>query len=204
MLSAALFTMLLSAAAQEMIIPEGTILPVVLNETVTTGRLEENEPILFALADDVRAGRRTGAVLIPRGSHVVGRVVKSERAGHFFGRAKLDIQIREIITPTGDVYDGLTTKIVDLGKAKGQKGGVKPNAGLQGPVHRQRDTLLLLFPPTTLFQLMSTPKRGPDVVLPVETRLYVKLLMPIYIEPRDSRPAFEPVIPPVPTLRKSR
>src|SRR5215467_14973581 len=95
MLAAALFTMFLSAAAQEMVIPEGTILPLILNETVTTARLEENEPILFVLADDVRAGRRTGAVLLPRGSYVVGRVVKSERAGHFFGRAKLDIQIRE-------------------------------------------------------------------------------------------------------------
>ena len=65
MLAAALFTMFLSAAAQEMIIPEGTILPLILNETVTTARLEENEPILFALADDVRSGRRTGAILLP-------------------------------------------------------------------------------------------------------------------------------------------
>jgi hypothetical protein len=57
MLAAALFTMFLSAAAQEMVIPEGTILPLILNETVTTARLEENEPILFALADDGRGAR---------------------------------------------------------------------------------------------------------------------------------------------------
>jgi hypothetical protein len=41
--------------------------------------------------------------------------------------------------------------------------------------------LLLFFPPTTLFQLIATPKRGPDVVLPVETRLRVKLMNPIYV-----------------------
>src|SRR5262249_10915030 len=29
---------------------------------------------------------------------------------------------------------------------------------------------------------IATPKRGPDVVLPAETRLYVKLLSPIYTE----------------------
>src|SRR5437868_6086933 len=36
--------------------------------------------------------------------------------------------------------------------------------------------------PTSLFQLMAIPKRGPDVILPVETRLYVKLMSPIYVE----------------------
>ena len=45
---------------------------------------------------------------------------------------------------------------------------------------------LLLFPPTALFQLLATPKRGPDVVLPVETRIYVKLMSPIYVETRPS------------------
>ena len=181
MLSAALFTILLSAPAQDMVIPEGTILPIILNETVTTARLEENEPILFTLAEDVRSGRHTGVVLIPRGSNVVGRVVTTQRAGHFIGRSRVDIQIQSIITPTGEIYDGLSTKVIDIQKRKGKKGSVAANASIQGPVHRERDTLLLLFPPTTLFQLLATPKRGPDVVLPVETRLNVKLMTPIYV-----------------------
>jgi hypothetical protein len=44
------------------------------------------------------------------------------------------------------------------------------------------DTFFLLFPPTTVFQLLATPKRGPDIVLPIETRLQVKLMSPIYVE----------------------
>src|SRR4029453_3357859 len=96
---------------------------------------------------------------IPRGSNVVCRVVMSERAGHFFGRAAMDIRLQEIITPSGEVYDGVSAKIVDVGKKKGQKGEVKADGGIQGPVHRARDTFLLLFPPTTLFQLLQT--RGP-------------------------------------------
>jgi type F conjugative transfer system protein TrbI len=187
MLSAALFTLLLSAPSQEMIIPEGTILPVVLNETVTTARLEENEPILFSLAEDIRSGYRTGVVLIPRGSHIVGRVEAAHRAGHFFGRSRLNIRVQEIITPTGDIYDGLSTKLIDIDKRKGKKGSVDANTDIRGPSHRGRDTLLLFFPPTTLFQLIVTPKRGPDVVLPVETRLRVKLMNPIYVTtPRRS------------------
>ena len=199
MFSTALFAMLLSASAQEMMIPAGTVLPVVLNETVSTARLQDNDPILFTLADDVHAGGHRGPVLIPRGSNVVGRVVKSERAGHFVGRSDLDIRVQEIITPTGEVYDGLSTKIIDVGKNKREKGEVKPNGEIQGPVHRERDTFLLLFPPTTLFQLIATPKRGPDVVLPVETRLYVKLMSPIYVESRVAAGTVTP--PPLPVPR---
>src|ERR1041385_5472936 len=182
MISAALFAIFLSAGPQEMVIPEGTILPVVLNETINTAKIQDDEPFLFSLAEDVRAsaGHR-GPILIPRGSSVVGRVVKSDRAGHFFGRANLDIRVQEIITPAGDVYDGLTAKVVDVSKKKGEKGEVKRDGIIQGPVHRERDAFLLLFPPTTLFQLLATPKRGPDVILPVETRLYVKLMSPIYV-----------------------
>jgi hypothetical protein len=207
MLSAALFAMLLSAGAQEMIIPEGTILPITLNETVTTARIEENDPILMTLADDVRSGRQRGEVLIPRGSNVVGRIVNAERPGHFVGRSQLDLRIEEIITPTGEVYEGLSTKIVDIGKAKGQKAGVKVNGGINGPVHRQRDTFFLLFPPTTFFQLLATPKRGPEVVLPVETRLYVKLMTRIYVESREVPETRAPIIAPQsvpPVLRRER
>ena len=182
MISAALFALFLSAGPQEMVIPEGTILPVVLNETVNTAKIQEDEPILLSLAEDVRSAGRRGPILIPRGSNVVGRVVTSQRAGHFIGRSHIDIRIQEIVTPNGEAYDGLTTKIVDIAKKKGEKGDVKRDGMIDGPVHRERDTFLLLFPPTTLFQLMATPKRGPDVVLPVETRLYVKLMSPIYVE----------------------
>jgi hypothetical protein len=198
MLSAA-FAIFLSAVTQEMVVPEGTILPVVLNETISTARLEENEPIRFALAEDIRSGHRTGAVLLPRGSSVVGRVLVLGRAGHLIGRSRLDIRIQQIITPTGEIYEGLSTKIVGIGNTKGQKGGVELNAGIQGSVHRKRDTLLLLFPPTMLIQIIETPKRGPDVVLPAETRLYLKLLMPILIE---SLPASGSPVPP--TLNRNR
>src|ERR1044071_4628035 len=105
MLFAGLFAVML-AANTEVMIPEGTILPVILNETLNTAKVQENDPILFSLAEDIRASGRRGPVLIPRGSSVVGRVVTSERAGHFFGRSQMEIRLQEIITPTGDVYDG--------------------------------------------------------------------------------------------------
>src|SRR5262245_56830523 len=200
MVFAGLLAVLLSSPVPELMIPEGTILPVVLNETLNTARVQDNDPILFSLAEDIHTAGRRGAVLLPRGSSVVGRIVASERAGHFFGRSQINIRVQQIITPTGEVYDGVSSKIVDFAKKKGQKGEVKADGGIQGPVHRGRDTLLLLFPPTTLFQLLATPKRGPDVVLPVESRLYVKLMSPIYVEtaPRVAATAPQPAVVPGP------
>src|SRR5215831_20654677 len=185
MASALLFAVLLTAGAQEMMIPEGTILPVILNETLNTAKLQENDPVLLTLVEDIRAAGRRGPILIPRGSDVVARVTKTDRAGHFIGRAALDMRIQEIITPSGIVYDGLSAKLIDVGRRKGEKGEVKADGEIQGPVHRVRDTFLLLFPPTTAFQLIATPKRGPDVVLPAETRLYLKLMTRIYVEPPE-------------------
>ncbi len=184
MLLAGLFAVMLAGNTPELMIPEGTILPVVLNETLNTAKVQENDPILLSLADDIRTSGHRGPVLIPRGSEVVGRIVRSQRAGHFIGRSHMDIAITEIITPNGDVYDGVSAKIIDVAKKKGEKGEVKADGGLQGPVHRERDTFFLLFPPTTLVQLLATPRRGPDVILPVETRLSVKLMTPIYVETR--------------------
>src|SRR5437870_5110262 len=140
MLSATLFALLLAGGTQELMIPEGTIIPVVLNETLNTAKIQDNEPVLFSLADDLRASAHRGPILIPRGSSVVGRVVKSDRAGHFIGRSELDIRLQEIVTPAGVVYDGLSAKIVDLGKAKGEKGEVRADGVIKGPVHRVRDT----------------------------------------------------------------
>ena len=209
MVSSLLFALMLLAPPQEpkeTMIPAGTVMPVVVNERLSTKTLQENDPVLFTLADDIRAGGKRGVVLIPRGSSVVGRVVKNDRAGYLFGRSNIDIRIEEIVT-ADRVYDGLSTKIVEVGKIKNKKGEAKPDGEINGPGHAKRDAFLLLFPPTTIFQIMATPGRGPDVELPVETRLYVKLMSPIYVErqvaevktsPAPRAAAIAPVVLPAP------
>jgi hypothetical protein len=181
MVPSLLLALVLLAPPDETMIPEGTVLPVIVNEKISTKTLQENDPVLFTLAEDIRAGGRRGPILIPRGSSVVGRVVKIERAGHLVGTSHMDIRIQQIVT-ADRVYDGLSTKVVEIGKIKKQKGEIGPDGEIDGPAHRKRDAFFLLFPPTTIFQIMATPGRGPEVELPVETRLYVKLMSPIYVE----------------------
>ena len=99
MLFAGLFAVLLAGPVAEMMIPEGTILPVVLNETLNTSKLQDNDPILFSLAEDIRTAGRRGPVLLPHGSSVVGRVVMSDRAGHLLlGELGLAPQLLEHIS----------------------------------------------------------------------------------------------------------
>jgi hypothetical protein len=199
MILSLLMAMMMTASAPEMMVPEGTVIPVVLNEKVSTTNVQENDPILFSLADDIRSGGHRGIVLIPRGSSVVGRVVRTDRAGHFFGRSMMDIRMEKIVTPSGDVYDGLTTKVVDVNKTKGKQGEIRSDGEIQGPTHRKRDAFFLVFPPTTLFQLMALPARGPNIVLPPETRLQIKLMTPIYVERQgvaEAMPAPMPMMQP--------
>ena len=132
MLFAGVFALLFSAGAPD-VIPEGTILPVVLNETLNTAKVQDNDPVLFTLVDDVRAAGHRGPVLIPRGSDIVGRIVKAQRAGHFVGRSEMNIVLQEIITPTGEVYDGVSTKIIDFDKKKGKKVKSKPMEEYKAP-----------------------------------------------------------------------
>src|SRR5215475_9882326 len=93
-----LMAMMMTANAPEMMIPEGTVIPVVLNEKLSTTNIQESDPVLFSMVDDIRAAGHRGIVLIPRGSSVVGRVVRSDRAGHFFGRAMMDVRMEKIVT----------------------------------------------------------------------------------------------------------
>jgi hypothetical protein len=85
MVSSLLLALMLFAEPQETMIPEGTVLPVIVNERISTKTLQENDPVLFTLADDIRAGGKRGPVLIPRGSSVVGRITKIDRAGYLYG-----------------------------------------------------------------------------------------------------------------------
>src|SRR5262249_447002 len=49
-----------------------------------------------------------------------------------------------------------------------------------GRGHARRDALALLFPPTTLYQLIRLPARGPKLSIRDEDQLTIKLLQPVY------------------------
>ena len=60
MLFAGLVALALAANTSEILIPEGTIFSVVLNETINTKTIQEEEPVLLTLAEDIRSAGRRG------------------------------------------------------------------------------------------------------------------------------------------------
>src|SRR5437773_10728755 len=48
-----------------------------------------------------------------------------------------------------------------------------------GRGHGHRDLIALLFPPSTIYQLVRTPSRGPKLVLDHETPVSIKILEPV-------------------------
>jgi hypothetical protein len=149
-------------------LPAGTIIRIFPDEKLTAGAT--SGPIVFSLGSNV--GFLNHPALLSRGSKVLGRIVESQQAGRLWGKAQSHIVLTSILTP--DCEYPIDAKIVEAGSFN-----VEDNV-VEGRGHAKRDALLLLFPPTTLYQVLRIPSRGPKLVLDTETPLTLKLMQPLY------------------------
>jgi hypothetical protein len=67
----------------------------------------------------------------------------------------------------------IDAKIIEAGKLKVSDGVII------GRGHAKRDVFALVFPPTTIYQLLRLPSRGPKLVVDNEMPIVVKLLQPV-------------------------
>src|SRR5215831_2339513 len=150
-------------------LPAGTIIRMFPGEKLLAG--VTSGPIIFTVGSDVQAFPNHPPML-SRGSKVLGQIVESEQAGRLYGKARSHIVLTSILT--ADCEYPIDAKILEAGRFN-----VEDNV-VQGRGHAKRDAFLLLFPPTTLYQLIRIPGRGPKLVLDAETPLTIKLMQPIY------------------------
>jgi hypothetical protein len=151
-------------------LPAGTIIRIFLDEKLTAGIT--SGPIMFTVGSDVRLFPN-GPPLLPRGAKVAGQVVESQQAGRLLGKARSHIVLTSILTSDFCEYS-IDAKILTAGSFN-----VEDNV-VYGRGHAKRDALLLSFPPTTLYQVLRIPGRGPKLVLDTETPLTIKLMQPLY------------------------
>jgi hypothetical protein len=97
----------------------------------------------------------------------------SSEAGRLWGRAKAHLVFSSILMPDFCEYPIDATLI-------GTKRYQVREEVIIGKGHARRDALALLFPPTTLYQLIRLPARGPKLSLREEEQLVIKLLQPVY------------------------
>src|ERR1051326_827229 len=158
-------------------IPAGVVIRVLPDEKLTAG--SSSGPTLFTVSSDLRFFPNRPP-LLARGSKVLGTIIESREAGRIYGKARLKIALKSILTSDLCEYP-IEAKIIETGRYK-----VHDEVVL-GRGHAQRDVVALFFPPTTIYQLLRIPSRGPRLVLDNETALNIKLLEPVSLAGTPAR-----------------
>jgi hypothetical protein len=158
-------------------IPAGVVIRMLPDERLTAGT--SSGPTIFTVSSDLRFFPNRPP-LLARGSKVLGTIIESKQAGRIFGKARLKVTLHSILTSDFCEYP-IDAKVIDVGRHK-----VKDEVVL-GAGHAQRDVVALLFPPTTIYQLLRIPSRGPRLVLDNETALNIKLMQPVSLAETPTR-----------------
>jgi hypothetical protein len=169
-------------------LPAGVVIRVLPDEKLMAGR--SSGPTVLTVSSDLRFFPNRPP-LLARGSKVLGTIVESKEAGRFHGKARLRITLSSILNSDFCEYP-IDAKIVDAGRNK------VGDDIVWGRGHTQRDVVALLFPPTTIYQLLRLPGRGPKLVLDNETPLSIKLLQPVSLAPPLNRLSENDRVGPVP------
>ncbi len=147
-------------------LPPGTLIELTTSEPLVAGVTAEGETVLLDVAEDVRLFPRQRP-LIPASSKVLARVRVSRPAGRMVGRARLHLEFLEILTPDWCRIP-IRAKLVAVN-------GRRVEQVILGRGHPKRDAFLLLFPLTTVYQILRLPARGPQLRLPPETTFTIKI-----------------------------
>jgi len=105
-------------------LPSGTILLVRMDTTISTARNRQDERFTATLAHDVLSN---GAVVIPAGTRVFGRIASISGAGRVAGRPEIRLRLREL-DMNGRLVEIRTTSFNESGDSSFR--GTARNAGL--------------------------------------------------------------------------
>jgi len=105
-------------------LPSGTILLVRMDTTISTARNRQDERFTATMAHDVLSG---GAVAIPAGTRVFGRIASISGAGRVAGRPEIRLRLREFDL-NGRLVEIRTTSFNESGDSSFR--GTARNAGL--------------------------------------------------------------------------
>jgi hypothetical protein len=80
------------------VIPAGTKLPLLLKQAISTKNAREGDAVYAETAFPFVMNDR---ILVPSGTYVQGKIMRTERAGHGKGRSEILIHFTSMIYPTG-------------------------------------------------------------------------------------------------------
>lgn len=117
------------APAGTLTVPSGTMLPLVLHNSITTRNAQPGDPVYLETLFPIAFNNK---ILIPAGSYVQGEVISAKRPGKVKGTGELQIRLNSMILP-----NGYTVNFNAIPKNAGTGGG--ESVDKEGTVHGDSD-----------------------------------------------------------------
>ncbi len=180
---------------------QGTPVPVVLTEALSSKTASPNDTFHATLASDLVSN---GVVVIPRGAPVLGRVVDAKDATHFTGRSLLALELTQVAAH-GQKVSLVTNTLSEQGAARGKNtaekavGGALLGALIGGLAGGGKGAAIGAAAGGGAGTGVNAVTRGQQVNLPTESQLSFRLQSPVTLTvtippPGESqpRPNYEP------------
>ena len=186
---------------REVSVPAGTEIPIRITQTLDSERTQEGDSFSGVVTREVIAD---GAVVIPAGSGVSGRVVASHEAGHYKGHSLLSIQLTSLNRHGHSVAlstDDYTVEGKNRGTNSGEKigGGAAVGAILGGIFGGGKGAAIGGLAGGGGGAAYQGLTRGQQVSIPSESVIRFRLANSFTVRTAETPSNYEP---PAPTLRE--
>lgn len=164
-----------------------TSVPASLQSGVDTGKNQVGDRVTLRTTADVRV---EGAVAIPAGSTVHGKVTHVKSAGRIKGAAELTLRFHEVVLPNGKTLEMTCEPFRIAGKGDGREsaaeiGGGAAAGGLLGGVLGGKDDILKGAAVGAVVGTgVAVATKGEQIVLPAGQTIRIQLASPLTIAPQ--------------------
>jgi hypothetical protein len=168
---------------KEVTLPEGTVIPIRVTETLDSKTAQANDVFHGSLAGDLGS---QGVIAIPHGSPVMGRIVDAREAAHFKGSALLSIELTQL-TARGKNITLVTDSFSKEGAARGKNtvekagGGAALGAIIGAIAGGGKGAAIGGVAGGAAGTGVNAATRGEQVVIPTETLINFRLQSPITV-----------------------
>src|SRR5579864_150038 len=166
---------------KEVTLPEGTVIPIRITETLDSKNAQANDVFHGSLAGDLGI---QGVIAVPHGSAVMGRIVDAREAAHFKGAALLSIELTQL-TARGRqltlVTDTYTKQAAGRGKNTAEKagGGAALGSIIGALAGGGKGAAIGAIAGAGAGTGVNAATRGQQVVIPTETLINFRLQSPV-------------------------
>lgn len=175
---------LLGFAKKPIVLPEGTVVTVRLNESISTKRNHAGDGFTSTVAAPIEEG---GKVVIPKDATATGTVTEAIPLGRFKGGARLRLSL-DSVTFNGNTYNVHTSSVSKSAKGKGKRtaamigGGAGGGALIGALAGGGKGAAIGALVGAGAGTAGSAFTGNKDIVIPAESALSFKLLQPLEVK----------------------